>query len=242
MRDSYRQNDKSLAKHSSNHIYGDIRDRYSENDPRANGYRLYRYFQQEQKFIFSELGEQPGMVLDIACGSGILTFPLSANGFQVYGLDFNKQACDQASMNGLMAVTGNAYCLPFEDSSFDRIVCCQFFNQQPDTLLDNFFSECHRVIRVKGEVLLLWRNGNALIHKLAHFYFKLQDKLVGREAFPVYSHALKDFIDRADRAGFEIHSARTFMPLIAWQSENYDGFKSRMIGASNYLRLVRLAG
>ncbi len=55
--------------------------------------------------LFARLGHQPGIVLDLACGTGSLTLELARRGLDVYGVDGSAQmlsvAQDKAAQEGL---------------------------------------------------------------------------------------------------------------------------------------------
>ncbi len=81
--------------------------------------------------LIADLALDPGArVLDVACGPGTTARRLGALGFTVVGLDYSDlnivRATDNARAAGLSTVTfvtGSADALPFEDASFDAVVC-----------------------------------------------------------------------------------------------------------------------
>ncbi len=79
--------------------------------------------------IVERAGVEPGMeVLDVACGTGNATIPAAREGARVTGLDFSpdllaiarERAAD--AMVEVEWVEADAQEMPFEDSSFDRVI------------------------------------------------------------------------------------------------------------------------
>ncbi len=103
---------------------------------------------------------QPGhLVLDVASGLGTSAIYLAQRfGCQVVGVDFSGQIVEQASANAAEAGTsqlvqfkqGDAERLPFEDGSFDALICeCAFctFPSKPQAA-----SQFARVLRPGGRI------------------------------------------------------------------------------------------
>src|SRR4029453_18855388 len=81
------------------------------------------------ELIVQRAGVEPGMdVLDVACGTGNATLPAAKAGARVTGLDFAPALLEVAreraadAMVEIDFVEGDAQELPFDDSSFDRVV------------------------------------------------------------------------------------------------------------------------
>ena len=226
---------KLNADKSVNKLYGEIRTRY--NDARANGYRLHTYFLREQEIIISELSNNTGITLDIACGSGLMTLPLKDKAELLLGLDFNEQACISAKCNSLNVIRGDAFSLPIGNESIDNALCCQFFNQQPSENLRKVLSESYRILAPGGKMILIWRNGEAMIHKLAHRLFKLYDHLSKQPSFPVVDHSIDEVENYAHKVGFETIRKEVIFPLLRWHTDKTNGLAAKLMGASNFLVL-----
>jgi 2-polyprenyl-6-hydroxyphenyl methylase/3-demethylubiquinone-9 3-methyltransferase len=102
-------------------------------------------------------------VLDVGCGGGLLTEPMAALGYYMHGVDMHEEGVVKArahaasrAQRGVAPVpevrlqysVGNAYALPFEDASFDAIVCSDVFEHLHDLRLA--VKEMHRVLRPGG--------------------------------------------------------------------------------------------
>ena len=64
-------------------------------------------------------------LLDIACGTGLVSRLFKGRVQQVVGLDLTPAMAEQARNNLDQLVIGFAEALPFADTSFDRVVCRQ---------------------------------------------------------------------------------------------------------------------
>ncbi len=220
-----------------NELYGGIRNQY--NDARANGYRLHAYFLREQKIIISTLNTNPGVVLDIGCGSGLMAQPLIDKAALLLGLDFNEQACKTARSNSLNIIRGNAFSMPLETESVDNAYCCQFLNQQSHDDMMLLLSESHRILMPNGKIILIWRNGEAVIHKIAHTFYKFFDLLAGRPSFPMINHSMTSVEDYAHSVGFGTVRKEAIFPLLNWRTNKITNLASKFIGASFFLVLKR---
>jgi len=226
-----------MADKSVDDLYKGIRNRYA--DARANGYRLHTYFLREQDVILSALSETPGVVLDIACGSGLMAMPLHDKAELLIGLDFNEQACASAKSNFLNTIRGNAFSLPLNNNSINNAFCCQFLNQQSDENMRLLLSESYRILMPGGKMILIWRNGEAIIHRVAHLLFRLYDRLTGQPSFPVINHPMSDVETYAKSVGFETIRKEVMLPLLRWHTDKVHSFLAKIIGASCFIILKR---
>ncbi len=98
-------------------------------------------------------------VLDVACGPGIVSCSLAAQGADVTGLDLTPAMIDQArqlaSRRGLSAAfeCGNAADLPFQDNQFDRVITRYSFHHMQNP--QNCLGEMVRVCRPGGRVIVI---------------------------------------------------------------------------------------
>jgi ubiquinone/menaquinone biosynthesis C-methylase UbiE len=105
-------------------------------------------------------GVVPGQrVLDVACGPGFLTRAFARSGAQVIGIDatdaFLELARAEARDEGLGTVefrAGDAERLPFDDGTFDVVVCRAAFHHFPRP--ERVLGEMRRVCRPGGRVMV----------------------------------------------------------------------------------------
>src|SRR4051812_25334607 len=96
----------------------------------------------------------PEKILEIACGTGVVTRELasSVNDATIVASDLNQPMLDRAASTGIgrsvVWQKADALNLPFEDDSFDVVVCqfgAMFFPDKPKA-----FNEARRVLRKRG--------------------------------------------------------------------------------------------
>ena len=89
-------------------------------------------------------------VLDLCCGQGTLTARILEEGHNVTGLDFSPAMLDYARQmaKGAILVEGDAQDLPFDDNSFEAVVCNFGKMHIPDQ--SKALSEARRVLRSGG--------------------------------------------------------------------------------------------
>lgn len=220
-------------------LYAGLRGRYGPSDSRANGYRLQTYFLREQELILNCIEPEAEYIVDIGCGSGLMILPSKHSMNTVIGLDYNEEACLSSLRNGLFVIRGNAFSLPLLVESINIIVNCQFLNQQSHESALQLLKESFNVLKPGGKIILVWRNGDALIHKVAHFIYSITDKIIRKPTFPNVNHDLAMLSKYAVELGFVPTKQAVVFPLLKWQSEKTTGFISRLIGASNFLILKK---
>ena len=115
-----------------------------------------------------------GDVLEVAPGPGFLAIELARTGkYKVTGLDVSKTFIDLARKNALAAGVqpvfreGNASAMPFEDNSFDLLVCRAAFKNfsEPEKAL----AEMYRVLRPGGTGLIIDLRRDAPISQIKNY-------------------------------------------------------------------------
>ena len=93
-----------------------------------------------------------GPVLDLACGTGILTSMVKETGRQVTGLDYTRDYLEVAKDKmGRIFVQGTAEVLPYRDGTFDAVVSSYLAKYVDVSLM---VGECWRVLRPGGIAVL----------------------------------------------------------------------------------------
>ena len=101
--------------------------------------------------------ESGDAVLDIACGSGNMSFELATKFQRVYGIDISKGMLNRAKLKMKTAeaknsrigfIYGDGETLPFKDNSFDAVTCILAIEHFPDT--ERAISEMKRVLKDGG--------------------------------------------------------------------------------------------
>lgn len=98
-------------------------------------------------------------VLDIACGTGIVTCEFAKHGQSVVGLDITKDMITQAiktqmeqNLTNVKFDLGNVEPLPYEDNSFDIVFTRYSFHHFLDT--KKVFNEMIRVCKPNGKIIV----------------------------------------------------------------------------------------
>jgi len=91
--------------------------------------------------------------LDVGCSSGVITTYAARYFKRVTGLDYDtiglKLVTEEQKKESLY-IRGDAMQLPFDDDSFDAIICAQVYEHVPNDL--RLFAEIERVLRPNGMV------------------------------------------------------------------------------------------
>ena len=117
--------------------------------------RLFEFRLYVEMLNYLESGDA---VLDIACGTGNMSFELATKFKRVYGIDISKGMLNRAKLktmktakaeNGQIGfVYGDGEHLPFKDESFDAVTCILAIEHFPDT--ERAISEMKRVLKDGG--------------------------------------------------------------------------------------------
>lgn len=116
-----------------------------------------------QREIETRLGNRK-TVLDIGCGAGLLTNPLSSAGHQVTGIDLSEGSLNIAKKHDITKkvkyLPANAYELPFENDCFDVVCAMDILEhvEHPEKLI----SEASRVLKPNGLFFFHTFNRNPL--------------------------------------------------------------------------------
>lgn len=111
-------------------------------------------------------GLQGKNVLDIACGTGVLTEQFVRMGANVTGIDLTPKAVEltkkRLALYGLTAniIEGDAQKLPFPDHSFDFVCAWGCLMHMPNT--EKAISEIQRVLKPGGKGLAMMYHSNSV--------------------------------------------------------------------------------
>ncbi|MGW3930880.1 class I SAM-dependent methyltransferase [Streptomyces microflavus] len=92
--------------------------------------------------VLAELGERPARVLDVGCGDGEMVLRLAAAGHHVTGMEKSSGMLEAAAKRitadpgiaeRVTLSEGDIYHLPFDDASFDAVVCHGVVMYLPDS-------------------------------------------------------------------------------------------------------------
>jgi ubiquinone/menaquinone biosynthesis C-methylase UbiE len=145
------------------------------------------------------LDERHRRVLDVGCGTGIMSAKLAASGRQVLGVDLSpamvREARRKRSRN-LDFVQGDAEHLPVEDGGFDAVVNLISFHHYPHG--DRALAEFHRTLRPSGRLVLVIFDRDSLYIRLAQGVNQWTKPIAG----DTWQKSLNEVLALANNAGF----------------------------------------
>jgi SAM-dependent methyltransferase len=95
-------------------------------------------------------------VLDLACGPGLYAYLLEDAGADVIAVDRDPATVAQAASRASEAVVADARRTPFEDASFDGVLCSNLLEHTPEP--EAVIREIERVLRPGGWAYVSWTN------------------------------------------------------------------------------------
>lgn len=118
----------------------------------------------QRDHILNWLGDLKGKkILDAGCGVGAFSEPWIQNN-TVYGVDFSEQSLKFAATRGLKTSTGDLKALPFENDTFDVVVCIGVIQLIED--YEAVVAELARVTKPGGTLLVQTLHKSSLQRKL----------------------------------------------------------------------------
>src|SRR3954469_13956066 len=91
------------------------------------------------------------VLLDVACGGGLLAPHLAGLGYRHVGVDLSPTAAPIAREHGVVVVRGDALALPFPDEAFDAVVAGEVLEHVGDH--ERAVAEAIRVLRPSGTLV-----------------------------------------------------------------------------------------
>jgi 2-polyprenyl-6-hydroxyphenyl methylase/3-demethylubiquinone-9 3-methyltransferase len=129
--------------------YDDLADAWW--DPRG-GFAMLHWIAEARARLVPQATRPDSLLLDLACGGGLLAPHVEGKGHRHVGLDLSPTALPQARAHGVVPVRGDVLRLPFADAVADVVVAGEVLEhvQEPLELL----SEACRVLRPGGVMVL----------------------------------------------------------------------------------------
>ena len=175
-----------------------------------------------------------GEVLEVGCGEGLFLSSLAKRNteLKLYGIDIwdkilerAKERFNQEGLNQIELKQADATKLPYDDCSFDAVVCMNvLFNLPTDQMCYQTIAEMARVCKSGGRIILDIRNSRNLLlwikYKLAPFY----DATV--KDLPLRTYKVNDLLDCLKSLEIEIKDVKPmgfpnniFAPLFVIEGE-----------------------
>ncbi len=98
--------------------------------------------------------------LDLGCGLGRHTILFAQNGFNTHGFDLSKEAVNDTEKYAkkydldIECKIGDMLSLPYEDASFDAILCYNVISHTDTVGVKKVIEELKRILKADGEVYL----------------------------------------------------------------------------------------
>lgn len=105
-----------------------------------------------------------GKILDVGCGNGQLTGWMKEHGWRTYGVDINKEACEQAERLGLNIFCGELQNANYTNDFFDVIIIHHALEHLYDPLA--LLKECFRILKRDGILIIDCPNFGCFQNKL----------------------------------------------------------------------------
>lgn len=174
------------------------------------------------------------IVLDIGCGTGLLSIRAINKGASVVGIDINPQMLEiaekrveqfdfQAELE--LIEMGVAEMDIFEDSSFDKVISCLCFSELPEYELEYTLKQTRRILKEDGLLILGDENKPKIfIKKILNFIIRFPLVLITYILTQTTTSALSNFDLKLRTSGFEPISVRknkleNFVEIIARKSK-----------------------
>lgn len=129
--------------------YDDLSDQWW--DPRGR-FAMLHWIASARARLVPGAVRQGSLLLDLACGGGVLAPHLAGKGHRHVGLDLSPTALPLAREHGVVPVRGDVLRLPFADEVADVVVAGEVLEHVEEPL--NLLAEACRVLRPGGTLVL----------------------------------------------------------------------------------------
>lgn len=182
---------------------------------------IYEICKDDYPYIAAELDkEEYHDLLDCGCGTGPMISLLHEMDSKKYytGLDITPKMIEVAkakNLSGVDWVVGDCEELPFEENSFDVIICSNSFHHYPNP--QKFFYSVKRVLRPNGRLILQDYTAPSVVLWLMNHTEMPIANLFGHGDVKAYSlNEIKAFCNKAELKIDNIEASKNFrMHLVA---------------------------
>jgi len=120
-------------------------------DPRGR-FAMLHWIAQARARLVPRASRPGSLLLDLACGAGLLAPFVTGKGYRHVGVDLSPTALPQARRHGVDVVRGDVRHLPFADGAADVVVAGEVLEHVPD--LPGTLAEACRVLRPGGALVI----------------------------------------------------------------------------------------
>ncbi len=162
-------------------------EKFDDNSP-----SVYNMCRKDYPDILMEIEQEEwDSLLDAGCGTGAVISLLSEKypHKKYTGIDLSPKMIDVAKLKNINAdfICGDCENLPFNDNSFDVVICSQSFHHYPDP--EKFFSNVLRVLRPGGRLILrdMTASNSVLLWLINHIEIPISNRIFKKGDVHVYS-------------------------------------------------------
>ncbi len=179
---------------------------------------VYKLCRKDYPEVLEELEKEDfNDLLDCGCGPAPMLYLLHEKypNKHFTGIDLTPEMIEAAkskNMENVELLVGDCENLPFEDNSFDLVICCQSFHHYPN--VQNFFNSVYRVLRPGGRLIL--RDMSSSSSCLRWFINNIEMPLINLSGHgDVRIYGVEDVRELCKKAGLnlEIGETRPFLRL-----------------------------
>lgn len=120
----------------------------------------------------------PKNVLDVGCGTGNVLMRLNVSqDMRLHGLDISEKMIEEAKKNlgdKVELKVGDSEYIPWEDDSFDVVVCNASFHHYPNP--EKVLCEMKRVLNKNGTLIIGDPTAPGIYKKIINLFFKISNK------------------------------------------------------------------
>jgi 2-polyprenyl-6-hydroxyphenyl methylase / 3-demethylubiquinone-9 3-methyltransferase len=120
-------------------------------DPRGR-FAMLHWIAAARAGLVPAAAREGSLLIDLACGGGLLAPHVVGHGYRHVGLDLSARALPQAAAHGVVPVRGDVLRLPFADAVADVVVAGEILEHVPEP--DRLVAEACRVLRPGGTLVL----------------------------------------------------------------------------------------
>ena len=176
---------------------------------------IYEMCKDDYPYIAGELEKEAYTdLLDCGCGTGpMISLLYDKDPDKNYtGIDLTPRMIEVAqakNLDGVNWVVGDCEDLPFEEASFDAVICSNSFHHYPNP--QKFFDSVKKVLRPGGRLILQdYTAPKPVLWLMNHTEMPLAN-LIGHGDVAAYSlKEIKDFCEKAGLKPEKLESARKF--------------------------------
>ena len=165
---------------------------------------VYKMCKKDYPDVLEELEKEPfDDLLDCGCGPAPMLTLLHEKYPQKHytGIDLTPEMIETArskNMKDVELVVGDCEKLPFDDESYDVVICCQSFHHYPN--VHDFFDSVYRVLRPGGRLIL--RDMTAKTAPVRWFFNHIEMPIINLAGHgDVHVYGVDEVRKLCDRAG-----------------------------------------